>query len=356
MRAGATPLLDGGGLGTVRVTFLGDTLIGGEAQEVLDRNGAGWAFDGIRPLLAGSDLVVANHEGPITLRAEPARKLVTGRKRYWYRALPESVVALTEAGIRVVSLGNNHVLDFGPEGLTDTITALDAAGIAHCGAGLTRRAARRPAIVEVGSLRFGFLSFMQRYKMYVTEELYATKDRPGSMRLSGPRAKADLAALGRRVDVRVALAHWGRNYRAVNGRQRRLAAELVAGGADLVIGHHPHVPQPVSFVDGVPVCFSLGNGPVGTPGRFHSGRQPYGLVVSVDIDENAEIRRIGVAAIFVDNAAVGFRPRIADPRASRRLLLELLPRELDWAQDEHGVFWGEMTDALSPRQVVRTGP
>jgi poly-gamma-glutamate capsule biosynthesis protein CapA/YwtB (metallophosphatase superfamily) len=330
------------GSGTVRITFLGDTLIGGEAQEVLDRNGPGWAFDGIRPLLADSDLVVANHEGPITLREQPARKLVTGRKRYWYRALPESVVALTEAGIRVVSLGNNHVLDFGAEGLADTIAALDAGGIAHCGAGPTRRAARRPAIVEVGALRFGFLSFMQRYKIYVTEELYASKDRPGSMRLSVPRAKAGLASLASRVDVRVALAHWGRNYRAVNGRQRRLASELVAAGADLVIGHHPHVPQPMSFLDGVPVCFSLGNGPVGTPGRFHSGRQPYGLVVSFDFDARAQIRRMGVAVIFVDNAEVGFRPRIAEPDESGRLLRTLLPPDVEWRQDEDGRFWGEL--------------
>jgi poly-gamma-glutamate capsule biosynthesis protein CapA/YwtB (metallophosphatase superfamily) len=350
----AIPLLDRGGPGTVRVTFLGDTLIGGEAQEVLDRKGPGWAFDGIRPLLADSDLVVANHEGPITLREEPARKLVTGRKRYWYRALPESVAALTEAGIRVVSLGNNHVLDFGPGGLADTIAALDGAGIAHCGAGPTRRAARRPAVVEVGSVRFGFLSFMQRYKIYVTEELYASKDRPGSVRLSVPRAKADLARLEGRVDVRVALTHWGRNYRAVNGRQRRLAGELVAAGADLVIGHHPHVPQPVSLVNGVPVCFSLGNGPVGTPGRFHSGRQPYGLVVSIDFDAGAEIRRIGVAVIFVDNADVGFQPRITEPDESRRLLLPLLTPDLDWTQDERGSFWGELSD-VSIRQAVRTG-
>jgi poly-gamma-glutamate capsule biosynthesis protein CapA/YwtB (metallophosphatase superfamily) len=340
--------------GGARVTFLGDTLVGGEAQPVLDERGASWMFDGIRHLLAGSDLVVVNHEGPITSREEPARKLITGRKRYWYRAQPAAVAALTKEGIRVVSLGNNHVLDFGPEGLADTIAALDAAGIAHCGAGPTRRAARRPAIVEAGSLRFGFLSFMQTYKIYVAEELYAARDRPGSMRLSVKRAKADLAALVSRVDVCVALAHWGRNYRGPNGRQRRLASELVAGRADLVIGHHPHVPHPVSLVEGVPVCYSLGNGPLGTPGRFHSGRKPYGLVVSFDFEAAAEIRRIAVTAIFVDNAAVGFRPRVAEGDEARRVLRKLLPTELDWTQDAGGGFSAELHHG-SVRKPIRLG-
>src|SRR5262245_3182139 len=97
---------------SVRVTFLGDTLVGGVAQEVLDERGPEWAFDGIRPLLEGSDLVVANHEGPITDRSEPGPKLDTGRKRYWYRAAPSAISALLGVGVRVVSLGNNHVLDF----------------------------------------------------------------------------------------------------------------------------------------------------------------------------------------------------------------------------------------------------
>jgi poly-gamma-glutamate capsule biosynthesis protein CapA/YwtB (metallophosphatase superfamily) len=321
---------------TVRVTFLGDTLIGGEAQNVIDERGADWMFDGVRHLLDESDLVVVNHEGPITSRDEPATKAVTGRKRYWYRALPSSVAALARAGVRVVSLGNNHVLDFGAEALTDTIAALDEAGIAHCGAGANRRQARRPAVVRAGPLRFGFLSFMQRYEIYVAEELYASRERSGSMRLNIRRAKADLTALGSRVDVCVALAHWGRNYRKISGRQRRLASELVSAGADLVIGHHPHVPQPMSLLDGVPVFYSLGNGPLGTPGRFHSGRPPYGLVVSVDLDALARARRIAVTPILVDNAQVGFRPQVAEGDGVRDLMRRLLPGGLAWVPDGGG--------------------
>ena len=324
---------------TTRITFLGDTLVGGVAQPALDVKGPAWVFDEIRHLFASSDLVVANQEGPITRRESPRTKLDTGRKRYWYRAAPESVSALVEAGIRVVSLANNHVLDYGDDGLADTIAALDDAGILHCGAGANRSQAREPAIVEVNGLRLGFLSFMQRYDVYVTERLYASRSRPGPMRLRADRAATDLAQLCDRVDLRIALVHWGRNYRRRNPRQQRLASELRLAGADLVIGHHPHVAQPVTLAQGVPVCYSLGNGPLGTPGRFHSGRPPYGLVVSVDYDEDANLRRFSATLIEVDNAMVDFQPRVAAGPDAQSVLRKLLPKRLEWrAEPNAGLF------------------
>jgi poly-gamma-glutamate synthesis protein (capsule biosynthesis protein) len=333
---------------STRITFLGDTLVGGEAQAVLDEKGPSWAFAGIRDLLGASDLVIANHEGPITVRAEPEAKLDTGRKRYWYRAKPEAARALADAGVRVVSLGNNHVLDFGASGLADTIAALDDAGIAHCGAGGTRTEARRPAVVEVNGLRLGFLSFMQRYDLYVAERLYATRDQPGPLRLRVDRVRSDLTRLATRVDITVALAHWGRNYRRVTSRQRQLATELCAAGADLVIGHHPHVPQRVTIQRGVPVCYSLGNGPLGTPGRFHSGRPPYGLVVSFDLDGRATPRRISVALIHVDNAKIRFQPRVVDAGEAEPVLCKLLSPRLDWEPSPEAGMTAELQRDQSP--------
>jgi poly-gamma-glutamate capsule biosynthesis protein CapA/YwtB (metallophosphatase superfamily) len=329
---------DTDGTERVRVTFLGDTLLGGEAQTTLDRFGPGYALDGIRHLLDRSDLVVANHEGPVTRRDEPDFKVDTGRKRYWYRAQPESIGALHDVGVRVVSLGNNHVLDYGPDALSDTLEAFDAEGIERCGAGMNRAEARRPAIVAVKGLRFGFLSFMQRYDLYVAERLYATKTKPGPLRLNLERARTDLARMQTDVDVRVALVHWGRNYRPRNPRQRRLAAELRAAGADLIVGHHPHVPQPIEILDSAPVCYSLGNGPLGTPGRFHSGRAPYGLVASFDFDLVGRIRAIAVQVIFVDNARTRFQPRVADDPEAIRLLRSLLPSGFDWQADDRDGF------------------
>jgi poly-gamma-glutamate capsule biosynthesis protein CapA/YwtB (metallophosphatase superfamily)/GNAT superfamily N-acetyltransferase len=289
------------------IAFLGDTLLGGEAQPLLDELGHDYPLRRIRHLWGDADLVVANHEGPLTRRTTPSDKLDTGRKRYWYRADPESAKTLAAHGIGVVSLANNHVGDFGPEGLADTVSALDDAGIVHCGAGPDARAARRPAVVEVGGMRVGFLSLMQRYQMYVEEQLYATPQRAGPALLRPSRLAKDVGRLRDRVDLCVVLAHWGRNYRPLTDLQQRLAEQIVAAGADLVVGHHPHVPHPVDTVGGVPVLYSLGNGPFGTPGRYHSGRPPYGLVVRVTVEPHRVVG-LEIDCIHVDNSAVDFQP------------------------------------------------
>jgi poly-gamma-glutamate synthesis protein (capsule biosynthesis protein) len=314
----------GAGLVTVRIAFLGDTLLGGDAQSVLDERGYGYALEGVAPLLAEADLVVANQEGPITARGEPEEKADTGRKRYWYRALPASADALAHAGVGVASLANNHVLDFGPAGLSDTIEALTDAGISCCGAGTDEAEARQPAIVTLGGLRVGFLSVMQRYHLYVGERLYASHSRPGPLRLRTAGIQEDLARLEGTVDLRVVLVHWGRNYRAVSPRQERWAAVLRAAGADLVVGHHPHIPQRVDVVAGAPVLFSLGNGILGTRGRFHSGRPPFGMVATVDVDDDARVSAVRLQLISVDNERVMFRPVPARGRDAARLLESLV--------------------------------
>jgi capsule synthesis protein PGA_cap len=173
-------------------------------------------LEGLARLLVGVDLVVVNHEGPVTTREGEVGKADTGRKRYWYRALPDSLRALVDADVGVAALANNHVLDFGPDGLADTIAALDQAGIARCGAGMDEAQARVPAIVELGGVRIGFLSVMQRYHLYAHEGLYASDDRAGPRRLRRRTVREDLARLGGKADLRVVLVHWA----ATTGRCR----------------------------------------------------------------------------------------------------------------------------------------
>jgi poly-gamma-glutamate capsule biosynthesis protein CapA/YwtB (metallophosphatase superfamily) len=268
-------------------------------------------------------MVVANLEGPITSLDRPLAKLETGHKRYWYRAHPGSVQALVRAGIKVVSLANNHVLDFGVTGLAETLDVLDQAGIVHCGAGLDEAQARLPAIISVGGLRVGFLSYMQRYDLYVREGVYASETRGGSRRLRPVEAREDLEALRGAADVCIALVHWGRNYREVSPRQERLAETLRQAGADLVVGHHPHIVQRVDVTDGRPVLFSLGNGPFGTSGRFHRCHLPYGLVATVEINDLGRISQLDLILTLVDNSEVQFRPIPATGSEADRFLWSL---------------------------------
>jgi poly-gamma-glutamate capsule biosynthesis protein CapA/YwtB (metallophosphatase superfamily)/GNAT superfamily N-acetyltransferase len=324
------------------IAFLGDTLLGGTGQPLLDEHGHDYPLRRIQQLWAAADLVVANHEGPITRRTNPSDKLDTGRKRYWYRADPDSAKTLAASGIGVVSLANNHVTDFGSEGLADTLTALDDAGITHCGAGPNDRAARRPVVVEVGRMRVGFLSLMQRYQMYLDEQLYATPHQPGPAQLRPSRLAKDIGRVRDRVDVCVVLVHWGRNYRPLTDLQQHLAEQIVAAGADLVVGHHPHIPHPVDTVGGVPVLYSLGNGPLGTPGRYHSGRPPYGLVARVTVEPHRVVG-LDIDCIHVDNSAVEYQP----VPAPAHVTVPSMP-----ADRRHHVGWQVMPARIVDAEVV----
>lgn len=308
---------------TARIAFLGDTLLGGSAQEVIDVHGYEYPMARIKHLWTDADLVVANHEAPLTSRDQPVSKVDTGRKRYWYKGEPESAHALRAQGIRVVSLANNHVADFGCDGVLDTMAALDAANIAHCGAGASDASARRPVTMPANGLTIGFLSVMQRYRMYVDEDVYARRGHAGPALMRTSRIGDDIARLRESADLCVVLVHWGRNYKPLTSTQERMADILVEAGADLVVGHHPHIPHPVRVVNGVPVLFSLGNAAFGTPGRYHSGRPPYG-VVAVVTAERHRILALDLHLIHVDNAEVDFQPTPADGPVAQAYLQELL--------------------------------
>src|SRR5689334_3117795 len=141
----------------------GDVTLGAHYEEWVDALRAkgqsgpavdGWGFSEVKPLFAGADLVLVNLECPFTGRGEPIPK------NFNFRARPSTVSVLIDAGVRAVSLANNHLMDFGPDGVADTIATLDAAGIAHFGAGANLAEARRPAIVEVGGLKIAFLGYL----------------------------------------------------------------------------------------------------------------------------------------------------------------------------------------------------
>ena len=127
------------------------------------------------------------------------------------RADPESAAALAAYGVRLVSLANNHVMDYGLDGLTETIATLDAHDIAHCGAGASEAEARQPLVVSIRDVRVGFLSCIQRYDMY-EGWLYAEGERGGCNRLGEQTVTEDLPQLAAVADFSIVLVHWGRNY------------------------------------------------------------------------------------------------------------------------------------------------
>ncbi|HZO30844.1 MAG TPA: CapA family protein [Chloroflexota bacterium] len=320
----------------VTIAFVGDTLLGDQFQDLLRERGYDHPLLGIAPLLSRAAFTVVNLEGVLTAedRGLPG---VPQRTRFWMRADPESAAALAAYGVRLVSLANNHVLDYGLDGLDETISTLDAYGIAHCGAGATEAEARRPRILHANDVRVAFLSCIQRYDMY-EGWLYAEGERGGCKRLAERTVSHDLPQLAEAADVSIVLAHWGRNYRDVTPAQERWAPRLATAGADLVIGHHPHIAQRVEILHGCPIVYSLGNGPFGTRGRFASyGQAPYGLVALAEIEPPGTLTALELHLIDVDNRASQFRPTPVEDETAIPFLRTLTAPADGWYQRGHAL-------------------
>lgn len=219
----------------LRLAFVGDVGLCLRVPELLRRSvTAADAPDFVRRLRA-ADLAFANLEA--ALHDEPQRFPQV-------RTLGDVAHAplLRDLGLDVVTLANNHVLDVGPEGLDATRRALDALGIGHFGAGDDLEAALRPLIVERGGWTIGFVGFVEGRP--VTHKYAARRNTPGAAYLDAELIRDAVTGLRPQVDLLVVSFHQGVNYvHYASPRQREFVREAVEAGADLVIGHHPHVLQ-----------------------------------------------------------------------------------------------------------------
>lgn len=210
----------------VMLAAVGDVMLDRAVASRLTRFGDAYALKRVcRELEA--DLVFANLECPLT--REPKQSA----KRFVFRAAPERVRALV--GIDVVSLANNHTLDCGPRGFAETVRTLEAARIVALAPG-------QPVLIEKNGLRLAFVSVSDF-------DAGATDAIPGLIRTWRERA-----------EVVIVSVHWGvEGSSKPSVRQRALAQAFAAAGADLILGHGPHVLQPVERVGRTLVAFSMGN-------------------------------------------------------------------------------------------------
>jgi len=284
------------GADEVTISAVGDIMLSGSARPVLEQHGYAHAFAATRTLLAGSDIVVGNLEAPIT----NAGNEFTG-KRFRFRAPLAVAPALRQAGFSVLTLANNHILDFGAAGLADTLGSLKGSSIRFCGAGSSLEQARAPAIIETQGKRIAFLAYSLTYPA----EFFAGPKRAGTAPGYTPLVTADVRAARKIADYVVVSFHWGRE---LAGRpqpyQTRIAHQAIDAGADLILGHHPHVLQGIErYRDGV-IFYSLGNFAFGSGSRA-SDRS---IVARITLDGG--IRQVEVFPLNVLNRQVRFQPRV----------------------------------------------
>lgn len=238
----------------IRLLFAGDLLLTEVLQEKYARQGIGAAAsEELLSLLQSADVFMVNQEFPFGVTGEAMED-----KEYTFRVPPEYVSVLQELGIRVVTLANNHTLDFGRSPLSETLHTLDAAGILRVGAGENLEEASAPRMIEAGGKTIAFLG---------ASRVIPVGSWNAGASQSGLFTTYDPALLVKKIqetrpncDFLAVYVHWGVEYESMPEEyQRELARAYIDAGADAVIGSHPHVLQGIEYYQGKPIFYSLGN-------------------------------------------------------------------------------------------------
>lgn len=230
--------------GTFTAVFFGDMMLERRLEPVIAEHGIAYLFDGVRTLPDGRalgeiDLVSANLEGAITEGGVHSAPVYP----YDFAFSPERVAAAIEAGIDYFTIANNHLWDQGADGVASTRTFLDRLGAYYSGDVDAALSAHSTTVIEVRGTSVAMVALSAVYNY-----------------LDGEAVRELVRAADAQSDVTIVNIHWGIEYEHVaSAAQRRFAALLVSAGADLVIGHHPHVVQGVEMIEGVAVFYSLGN-------------------------------------------------------------------------------------------------
>jgi poly-gamma-glutamate synthesis protein (capsule biosynthesis protein) len=233
---------------SVVLRFGGDCLLSGYYESAVDSPDRAFRnFD----LFQDDDLSFVNLESCVTTRGEAVAK------PYNFRTNPRFIAVLRAAGIDLVNIANNHIYDYGDQGLYDTISSLDSLGLPYVGAGKNEAEAHRPFLATLRGKRFAFLGYYRG-----GEAPPAQGNRPGVAERSLRLMSRDIRSARRNqhADHVIVSLHWGKEKSETPERwQRRVARALIDAGADAVIGHHPHVLQGIERYRKGIIAYSLGN-------------------------------------------------------------------------------------------------
>ncbi len=236
----------------VSILFVGDIMFDRGVRASIDKNFAGDynALFAQASYLRDADITFANLEGPVA--EETTRR--TG-SRMQFRMDPKGILALKDAGFDVVSFANNHIGDYQTEAFLETLTHLNDNGVLYAGAGKDVEEASTPRIIEVRGMKIGFLGAAD----IGPEWMKAGEGKPGIILGNDPNLAKYIANAKSKVDILVMSFHWGNEYSLVIPRQEELAHMAIDAGADIVVGHHPHVMQKFEYYNNKPIFYSLGN-------------------------------------------------------------------------------------------------
>jgi poly-gamma-glutamate capsule biosynthesis protein CapA/YwtB (metallophosphatase superfamily) len=281
----------------VLINAVGDIMLGASALKTFEDRGYDYAFDETRSLLREGDINFGNLETPITDDGE-----ASPNKQFTFRMSSKAVESLSRVGFNLFSLANNHIMDFGIRGLSDTLGILNRHGINFSGAGENVLVARAPAIVTIRGKKIGLLA----YSMTLPTDFYAGIDRPGTAFAYQEYLRVDIPRVRKQCDFLIVSFHWGKELAPFPEKyQIDIAHEVVDLGADLVLGHHPHVFQGIEIYQDHLIFYSLGNFAFSS----YSDKVRYGMMARMTLLKG-RISQVEIVPLNVYNREVDVQPRI----------------------------------------------
>lgn len=234
--------------------FAGDIYMSDYVTKTYDKTGInGILSKELQEEFSAADIVMVNQEFAFSSRGTKAPN-----KQFTFKVDPKYVAAFTDMGIDIVTLANNHSLDFGEEALMDSFTTLKDAGIMYSGAGNNLVEAREIKYIEIQDRRIAYLSAS---RVIPETGWNAGSNKPGLLTTYDPtNLVEDIKEARQASDFVVVYVHWGiERATKPEAYQRNLAKAYIDAGADIVIGSHPHVLQGIEYYNGKPIVYSLGN-------------------------------------------------------------------------------------------------
>jgi len=235
---------------TYTLLFVGDIMLDRGVRHMVEKHGQDYSFpfEKIKDILDKGDLVFGNLESVIS---DKGRKIGS---IYSFRAPPEAIKGLSS--FNIVSLANNHAFDYDRDALEDTMKRLTERNILYTGAGFNLEEAHSVKTINLDETSIGFLAYTE----FLYEYAWAQENRSGVSVLNQDNLIKDIVKAKQEVDFLIVSFHYGDEYQKTPNQNQRFLSELaINSGADLIIGHHPHVTQLVEEYQGKYIAYSLGN-------------------------------------------------------------------------------------------------
>lgn len=294
---------------SAKLIFVGDLMVDrGVGNSVKNNLGGdfGRLFENLKEKFASVDGVFLNLEGPVTDKGPNVGS------RFSFAMNKAIIPALVAHNVKMVSFANNHVGDRSTTGFTTTLNNLDEYSLPYVGAGRNLSEARGLKTIELNGLKIGFIACSD----VGPEWLKAGATTPGQQLCNDPNLSETIKQADTQVDFLVFSAHWGTEYKPKTKRQQTLAHIAIDNGADMVIGHHPHVVQETEWYNDKFIAYSLGNFIFD---QYFSDETMQGLMVEAEVEKDV-IKNVTLSIIELDPTTNKYQPKSIRPATEKDFL------------------------------------